>query len=150
MSIWQRHLRTLSDMTAVTHRPAGVTPSQDQLLRVALRADATMCAGLGLFVAMAADPLGRLIGLTATAAWLGGAALVAYGAALYSAARLAGIRRVGVAVLAGNVAFTAAVAVVLVSGALPLTHAGVAAALGFTAATVGLSWLQYLGVRRLA
>lgn len=122
----------MSDMTAVTHRPAGVTPSQDQLLRVALRADATMCAGLGLFVAMAADPLGRLFGLTATSAWLGG------------------IRRVGVAVLAGNVVFTVAVATVLVSGALPLTHAGVAAALAFIAATVGLSWLQYLGVRRLA
>ncbi|KRE29149.1 hypothetical protein ASG82_26275 [Mycobacterium sp. Soil538] len=137
-------------MTAITHRPAGVTPAQDQLLRFALRADATLCAGLGLFVAVAADPLARLIGLTATAAWIGGAGLVAYGAALYSAARLGGIRRVGLAVLVGNALFTATVAVVLASGALPLTRAGVAAALAFTAATVGLSWLQYLGVRRLA
>ena len=149
MSIWQRDLRTVGDMTALTHRPAGVTPAEDQLLRVALRADATMCAGLGLFVAMAADPLARLTGVTATAAWIGGAALVAYGAALYSAARLAGIRRVGIAVLAVNAFFTAAVAVVLATGALPLTHAGVAAALVFTAATVALSCLQYLGVRRL-
>lgn len=137
-------------MTAITHRPAGVTHPDDHLLRVALRADATLCAGLGLFVAMAADPLARLMGLTATAAWIGGAALVAYGATLYSAARLAGIRRVGLAVLAGNAFFTAALVAVLATGVLHLTPAGVAAALAFTAATVALSWLQYLGVRRLA
>ena len=52
--------------------------------------------------------------------------------------------------LVGNALFTATVAVVLASGALPLTRAGVAAALAFTAATLGLSGLQYLGVRRLA
>ena len=137
-------------MTAIAHRPAGVTHPEDHLLRVALRADATLCAGLGLFVAMAADPLARLVGLTATAAWIGGAALVAYGATLYSAARLAGIRRVGLAVLAGNACFTAAVVTVLATGVLHLTSAGVAAAVAFTAATVALSWLQYLGVRRLA
>ncbi|MDG4666025.1 hypothetical protein [Mycobacterium sp. 236(2023)] len=135
-------------MTAITtrHRPA--THSDTQLLRFAMRADATLCAGLGLFVAMAADPLARLSGLTATAEWIAGAALVAYGALLYCAARLRDIRRVGLAVLAGNVAFTAAVAGVLAAGWLPLTPFGVAATVAFTAVTVGFAYLQYLGVRR--
>ena len=140
----------MSGMTAITtrHRPA--THSDSQLLRFAMRADATLCAGLGLFVAMAADPLSRLSGLTATAEWIAGAALVAYGALLYGVARLRDIRSVGLAVLAGNVVFTAAVVVVLAQGWLPLTGFGVAATVAFTAATVGFACLQYLGVRRLA
>lgn len=77
-----------------------------------------------------------------------GAALVGYGALLYSAARMRDVRRVGVAVLVGNVGFTLAVAVVLAAGWLPLTTFGVAATVAFTASTVGLAWLQYLGVRR--
>ncbi len=72
-------------MTAITTRP--VRESTDSLLRFALRADATLCGALGLFVAMAADPLSRLSGLSATSEWIAGAALVGYGVALYLAAR---------------------------------------------------------------
>jgi len=140
----------MSGMTAITTRHKPATHSDSQLLRFAMRADATLCAGLGLFVAMAADPLSRLSGLTATAEWIAGAALVAYGALLYSLARVHDIRSVGLAVLGGNVAFTATVAVVLAQGWLPLTGFGVAATVAFTAVTVGFACLQYLGVRRLA
>ena len=52
-----------------------VSDSSDSLLRFAMRADATLCAGLGLLVAIAADPLSRC-GLSATSEWLAGAALV--------------------------------------------------------------------------
>ena len=76
-------------MTAITTGPvaprAATTGPESQLLRFALRADATLCAGLGLFVAMAADPLSRLSGLSPTAEWIVGASLVAYGALLYLA-----------------------------------------------------------------
>ncbi|MDT7731844.1 MAG: hypothetical protein QOK45_2097, partial [Mycobacterium sp.] len=51
-------------MTAINTRP--VRESTGSLLRLALRADATVCAGVGLFVAMAADPLSRLSGLSST------------------------------------------------------------------------------------
>ena len=78
---------------------------RDSLLRFALRADATLCAGLGLLVAMAADPLSRLSGLSATSEWIGGAALVVYGALLYVLAGVARCPRVGIGVLAGNVVF---------------------------------------------
>ena len=135
-------------MTAITTRP--VRESTDSLLRFALRADATLCGALGLFVAMAADPLSRLSGLSATSEWISGAALVIYGVALYAAAGLPDVRRVGVGVLAGNLAFAVLVAVVLVAGWLPLTAVGVVSTIAFTVVTLAFAYAQYLGVRRLA
>jgi len=122
----------------------------DSLLRFALRADATLCAGVGLLVAMAADPLSRLSGLSATSEWISGAALVIYGLALFTAAGLPDVRRVGVGVLAGNVVFAILVTVVLVARWLQLTELGVLTTIAFTVATVGFAYVQYLGVRRLA
>jgi hypothetical protein len=148
VSIWQWHLSNLNVMTAINTRP--VRESTDSLLRFALRADATLCAGVGLFVAMAADPLSRLSGLSSTSEWIAGAALVIYGLALYMAAGLSDVRRVGMGVLAGNVAFAILVTVVLVAGWLPLTELGVITTIAFTVATVGFAYAQYLGVRRLA
>src|SRR5258705_10257290 len=124
-------------MTAVTNRPV---PESDSLLCFALRADATLCAGLGLLVAMAADPLSRLSGLSSTSEWIGGAALVIYGAALYMAAGLPDVRRVGVGVLAGNVAFAVLVTVVLVAGWLPLTELRVVATGAFTVVTPAFAY----------
>ncbi len=135
-------------MTAITTRP--VRESTDSLLRFALRADATLCGALGLFVAMAADPLSRLSGLSATSEWIAGAALVGYGVALYLAARVPNVGRVGVAVLAGNIAFAVLVAIVLIAGWLPLTGIGVVSTIAFTVVTVAFAYAQYLGVRRLA
>ncbi|WNG91856.1 hypothetical protein [Mycobacterium sp. ITM-2016-00318] len=135
-------------MTAITTRP--VRESTDSLLRFALRADATLCAALGLFVAMAADPLSKLSGLSATSEWIAGAALVGYGVALYLAAGVPNVRRVGVAVFMGNVAFAVLVAVVLIAGWLPLTALGVASTIAFIVVTVAFAYAQYLGVRRLA
>ena len=138
-------------MTAINTRP--VRESTDSLLRFALRADATLCGALGLLIAMAADPLSRLSGLSATSEWIAGAALVAlviYGVALYAAAGLGDVRRVGVGVFAGNVAFAILVTVVLIAGWLPLTKLGVAATVAFTVVTLAVAYAQYLGVRRLA
>jgi len=148
VSIWQWYLSNLGAMTAINTRP--VRESTGSLLRFALRADATLCAGVGLFVAMAADLLSRLSGLSSTSEWIAGAALVIYGVALYMAAGLSDVRRVGMGVLAGNVAFAILVTVVLVAGWLPLTELGVVTTIAFTVATVGFAYAQYLGVRRLA
>ncbi|GAS90435.1 hypothetical protein [Mycolicibacterium brisbanense] len=142
-------------MTAFATRPlhesarTGGT-ADTALLRFALRADATVCAAVGLLGAMVADPLARLAGLTATAGWLVGAALVSYGALLYALAALPDIRRVGTAVFAGNVAFGAVAVTAVLAGWLPLTALGTDLLLGFVAITLGLAWLQYRGVRRLA
>lgn len=136
-------------MTAtVTHRP--LSDSSDSLLRFAMRADATVCAGLGLLLAMAADPLSRLSGLSATSEWLAGAALVVYGVALYVMAAMPFVRRIGIGIVVANVVFAVAVVAVVAAGVLPLTGMGVAMMLATVAATLGLAYLQYLGVRRLA
>ena len=135
-------------MTAITTR--SVRESTDSLLRFALRADATLCGALGLLIAMAADPLSRLSGLSATSEWIAGAALVGYGVALYAAAGVPDVRRVGIGVFVGNVAFAVLVAVVLVAGWLPLTSIGVGSTIAFTVVTLAFACAQYLGVRRLA
>ncbi|MGA5542613.1 hypothetical protein ACPCIR_12245 [Mycobacterium sp. NPDC051198] len=141
-------------MTATLHQPlADSTPgavSRDSLLRFALRADATVCAGVGLMVSMAADQLARIAGLSATAGWLVGAGLVGYGALLYVLAAIPRVRRVGIGVLAGNVAFAIITVVAIVAGWLALTGTGIELVLGFVGATAVLAWLQYRGVRHLA
>ncbi|MET0453819.1 MAG: hypothetical protein ABW137_18465 [Mycobacterium sp.] len=136
-------------MTAtVTTRP--LYDSSDSLLRFAIRVDATACAGLGLLVAMAADPLSRLSGLSAVSEWIAGAALVAYGVGLYVMAAVPFVRTVGIGIVVANVTFAVAAVGVLAAGMLPLTSAGVVMMLGTVAATLGLAYVQYLGVRRLA
>jgi hypothetical protein len=135
-------------MTAIATRP--VRESTGSLLRFALRADATLCAALGLLIAMTADPLSRLSGLSPTSEWISGAALVAYGALLYLLAGLPDVRRVGIGVLIGNIAFAILVAVALIAGWLPLTELGVVATIAFTVVTLAFAYAQYLGVRRLA
>ncbi|MGV0738336.1 hypothetical protein ABQF35_13750 [Mycobacterium syngnathidarum] len=141
-------------MTATLHQPltdfATTAPAQDSLLRFALRADATVCAGVGLLVAMAADQLARIAGLSATAGWIAGAALVGYGVLLYGLAAVPRVRRVGIGVLAGNVAFAIITVVAIGAGWLALTGTGNELVLGFVSATAVLAWLQYRGVRRLA
>lgn len=124
--------------------------STDSLLRFALRADATVCAAVGLFVAMAADPLSRVSGLSATAEWILGAILVAYGAVLYVCAAVPAVRTVGVGVVVANLGFCALTVVTLFAGWLPLTPAGAVLTAGFAALTLALAYLQYLGLRRLA
>jgi hypothetical protein len=136
-------------MTATITTPP-VSDSSDSLLRFAIRADATICAGLGLLIAMAADPLSRLSGLSAASEWIAGAALVAYGVALYVMAAASFVRRIGVGIVVANVVFAVVAIAVLVAGLLPLTGLGVAMMLATVAATLGVAYLQYLGVRRLA
>ena len=136
-------------MTAtITTRP--LSSSSDALLRFAMRADATLCAGTGLLVSIAADPLSRLSGLSATSEFIAGAALVAYGVALYVLAAVPAVRRIGLGIIAANVVFAIVAMGVLVAGVLPLTGVGAAMMLATIASTLGFAYLQYLGVRRLA
>ncbi|CDO06821.1 hypothetical protein C1S82_27205 [Mycolicibacterium cosmeticum] len=136
-------------MTAILTRPP-LSDSTDSLLRFVMRADATVCAGTGLLVAMAADPLSRLSGLSAAGEWIIGAALVTYGAVLYLLAAAPALRRIGIGVVTANVLIAVTTVAVLIAGVLPLTTAGITLTLAVVAATLGCAWLQYLGVRRLA
>jgi FtsH-binding integral membrane protein len=137
-------------MTAVTPLPTRpFDDSTDSLLRFAMRLDATLSGLVGLFIALMADPLSALTGLSSVAEFSGGALLVLGGLAVYGLAAAPDLRRVGIGLIVGNVVLTVAVLVVLAVGALPLTAAGVVATLATSGYFALMGYLQYLGVRRL-
>jgi FtsH-binding integral membrane protein len=137
-------------MTAVTPLPTRpFDDSTDSLLRFAMRLDATLGGLVGLFIALMADPLSALTGLSSLAEFSGGALLVLGGLAVYALAAAPDLRRVGAGLIVGNVVLTVAALVVVAVGALPLTEAGVAATLATGGYFALMGYLQYLGVRRL-
>ena len=137
-------------MTAVTPLPTRpFDDSTDSLLRFAMRLDATLSGLVGLFIALMADSLSALTGLSSVAAFSGGALLVFGGLAVYGLAAAPDLRRVGVGLIVGNVVLTVAALVVVAVGALPLTAAGVVATLATGGYFALMGYLQYLGVRRL-
>jgi FtsH-binding integral membrane protein len=137
-------------MTAVTPLPTRpFDDSTDSLLRFAMRLDATLSGLVGLFIALMADSLSALTGLSSVAEFSGGALLVLGGLAVYGLAAAPDLRRVGVGLIVGNVVLAVAVLAVLAVGALPLTAAGVAATLATGGYFALMGYLQYLGVRRL-
>ena len=137
-------------MTAVTPLPTRpFDDSTDSLLRFAMRLDATLSGLVGLFIALMADSLAALTGLSSLAEFSGGALLVLGGLVVYALAAAPDLRRVGVGLIVGNVVLTVAALVVVAAGVLPLTEAGVAAALATGGYFALMGYLQYLGVRRL-
>ena len=137
-------------MTAVTPLPTRpFEDSTDSLLRFAMRLDATLGGFIGLFIALMADPLSALTGLSSVTEFSGGALLVLGGLVVYGLAAAPDLRRVGVGLIVGNVVLTVAALVVVAVGALPLTAAGVAATLATGGYFALMGYLQYLGVRRL-
>jgi len=136
-------------MTAVT--PLATRPfddSTDSLLRFAMRLDATLSGAIGLLIALTADSLSSLTGLSSAAEFSAGALLALGGLAVFGLAALPDLRRAGIAIIGGNIVLTVALVVVAVS-ALALTETGVAATLAAGGYTALMGYLQYLGVRRL-
>ena len=105
---------------------------------------------LGLAIAVAADPFGRLTGLTPAQGYVIGAAFVLYGLVVYSLAAMSGIRRVGIALVVANAVGTVGFVGIAAAGVPAHTSGGVAVALACGAYTAIFAVLQYLGVRRLA
>ncbi|MBV9513034.1 MAG: hypothetical protein JO280_03170 [Mycobacteriaceae bacterium] len=134
-------------MTALTTRP--LSSSTDALLRFALRADATLTGIAGVAVAAFADPLSTISGLSPTTEYLIGAAFVLYGAVVYWLAALPSLRSVGIAISVANAIGTLATLAIVVTGAAPLTEAGIAVTAATGVYTAFFAYFQYLGVRRL-
>ncbi len=137
-------------MTAVStlaHRP--LSDSTDSLLRFAMRADATLTGLTGLAIAVAADPISSLTGLTSLQEYGVGAFFVFCGLAVFTLAARPDLRRAGAVVVVANVVFTVAAVAVVAGGSLPLTTVGVTATLAGGVYTTFFAYLQYLGVRRL-
>ena len=137
-------------MTAVTGlAPRPLADSTDSLLRFAMRLDATLTGFVGLMIAVAADPLSSLTGLSSIAEYGIGASFVLYGLVVFALAAALDLYRAGIGVVIGNAVFTVAAVVVAAADALPLTQTGIAATLASGVYTALIGYLQYLGVRRL-
>jgi hypothetical protein len=122
--------------------------STDSLLRFAMRADAAATGLCGLAIAVVADPLSSMTGLTSGTEYGLGAFFVLYGLVVLSLAATSNLRSAGIGVVAANLAFT--LGAIVAAEALPLTATGVAASLASAIYTATFAGLQYLGVRRLA
>jgi hypothetical protein len=94
-----------------------------------------------------ADPISSLTGLTSPQEYSVGAFFVLYGLVVFSLAALPNLRRAGLGVVVGNIAFT--VAAILAAESVLMTVTGVAATLASGVYTAFFAWLQYQGVRRL-
>src|SRR5437660_1797072 len=95
------------NMTAVT--PVPIRPfddSTDSLLRFAMRLDATLSGVIGLFIALMADTLSALTGLSSIAEFSVGALLVFGGLAVYGLAAAPDLRRVGMGLIVANAVLT--------------------------------------------
>jgi hypothetical protein len=137
-------------MTAITGLPARpFADSTDSLLRFAMRLDATLTGLTGLLIAVGADPLSSLTGLSSLAQYGLGAFFVFYGLAVFGLAAAPDLRRAGIAVIIANTVFTVAAVVVVAAHALSLTETGISLILASGCYTAAIGYLQYLGVRRL-
>jgi hypothetical protein len=137
-------------MTAISGLPTRpFADSTDSLLRFAMRLDATLTGLTGLSIAVVADPLSSMTGLSSLAEYGVGAFFVFYGLAVFSLAAVPDLRRAGNAVIIANVVFTLAAVAVATADALPLTETGISLMLASGCYTAAIGCLQYLGVRRL-
>ncbi|BBZ12523.1 hypothetical protein [Mycobacterium branderi] len=123
--------------------------STDSLLRFAMRADATLTGLAGLAVAVFADPISSMTGLTSVQEYIAGALCVFYGLAVFTIAAAPDLRRAGIGVVIANVVCTVGAVAVVAADVLPLTATGVVATLATGVYTALFGYLQYLGVRRL-
>lgn len=139
-------------MAAVSSQPTRLLyDSTDSLLRFAMRADAALTGLCGLGIALFADPLSALTGLTSPQEYATGTFFVLYGLVVFSLAALHNLRRAGIGVVIANIAFTLGtfLAVPVAADVVPMTGPGVALTLATGVCTAFFAGLQYLGVRRL-
>ena len=139
-------------MTAITTTHSAGPTRPDSLLRFAMRADATVCAGARTVGRIAADPLSRVSGLSAASEWIAGAALVGYGVAALLACRSCPSSAASASASSSrNVVFAVVVVAVLVGGRAAAHRRRRRDDARLTVASrSAFAYLQYLGVRRLA
>lgn len=134
-------------MTAIT------TPrfkeSTDSLLRFAMRADAVLSGLAGIAGIPLAGWLAETSGTTKAFEYSMSAFFIAYGVAVLALAQLPSVRRVGIVIAAGNLLYTVAAVVLVVSDVFPLTTTGVVLTLATGVYTLVFAELQYQGVRRI-
>ena len=133
-------------MTAIT---VPATTTRDSFLRFALRLDAVISGLLGVVGVVLAPRIAELSGTTPAFEYTLSALFIAYGVAVVALSRRPSVRQTGIAVVVGNLVYTAASVIMVLAGVFPLTTTGVVATLGSGVFTLVMADLQYLGLRRL-
>lgn len=129
--------------------PSIVERSQPNLLRYALRADAIFCIATGAIGLIDAQRLATTLGIQPLALSILGSAVALYGAFLfYTAAQPQVSRRIAMAALILDLIWVIDSAVLLVSGWLALTSAGMWAVGLMAIAVAVLAELTFFGLRR--
>jgi uncharacterized membrane protein HdeD (DUF308 family) len=132
-------------MTAISTR---LNESTDSLLRFALRADAVISGLAGIAAIPLAGWLAEASGTTKAFEYSMGAFFIVFGVAVLWLAAQPSVRRAGMWVAIGNLLFTVASVVLVLSDLMPLTTTGVVLTLGTGAYTAVIGELQYQGWRR--
>jgi hypothetical protein len=137
-------------MTAHVTTQAGRSTGSN-LLRYAVRGDAIFSIATGAICLADAQPLATLLGIQPPLALqILGAVLVLYGAfLLYTAAQAQISRRIVIAAIALDLIWIIDSAILLVSGWLPLTSAGMWTIGLLAAAVVVVAELKFFGLRRM-
>jgi hypothetical protein len=122
--------------------------TRDGLLRLAMRADAAISGVAGLAGVPLAGYLATASGTTKAFEYGMAAFLISYGVLVFWLATLPSVRRAGMAVVLGNLLYTVAAVVLVLTDVYPLTATGVVVTLGSGIYTLFFAELQYQGWRR--
>jgi hypothetical protein len=134
-------------MTAIT--TPRLKESTDSFLRFAMRLDAILTGLAGIAGIPLAGWLAEISGTPISFEYSMSAFFIAYGLLVLGLAALPSVKLPGIAVIAGNLLFTAASVVLVLADVYPLTTLGVVLTLGTGVFTLVMAELQYQGVRRI-
>jgi hypothetical protein len=132
-------------MTAISTR---LNESTDSLLRFALRLDAAVSGVLGVAILALAGWLTEVSGIPAALDYVLGALFIAFSIGVFVLAAQPFVRRPGLTIAIGNLAYTVGSVVFVLADVVPLTTTGVALILGVGVYTAAVGALQYAGWRR--
>jgi hypothetical protein len=125
------------------------TTAKDSFLRFALRLDA-VCSGVMGVVGIALAPtLARWSGTTTAFEYALSGFFVVFGLTVFGLSMRKAVRETGIVIAIGNVAYSVATVVFVLSGVMPLTTVGIVLTLATGVYTLVVADLQYLGVRRM-
>ena len=118
------------------------TTANDSLLRFGLRADAILTGVTGVALLPFASSIAELCGTTVGFERAVAAFFVVYGVAVLAIAAQPSLKRLGMAVIVGNFAFTVGAVALVLSDVFALTTTGVVATLGSGVYTLAFGELQ--------
>jgi hypothetical protein len=133
-------------MTAIT--TPRLKESTDSLLRFALRLDAVVSGVCGVAILASGGWLAEVSGMPTALEYVLGVFFVAFAVGVFMLAAQRSVRRAGITIAIGNLAYTVGSVVFVLTDVVPLTTTGVVLTLAVGAYTAVVGELQYQGWRR--